>query len=235
MIIERGDYKMRLKDLNNNLYLGQGNNKLIGAENIQFLTWSISAKWTCPFKTNACSTICYAYNDEMRRPNVKRSRMRNWEESQKITFVPDMIEKLNYELERPKNKGKILIVRIHQSGDFYNMPYLKKWVDIADHFKKNKRIIFQAYTKSLPFIKFVDFKKVNIKFIYSIMKDTPIENIEEARRLGLTTFEAKHKSKINKNDILCGGSCGPCLKCYKGKKQINITIEQHGTFKNKVI
>jgi hypothetical protein len=47
-------------------------------------------------------------------------------------------------LERPTH------VRIHDSGDFYSIEYLLKWVDIAN---TNKEVIFYAYTKSIPFFK----------------------------------------------------------------------------------
>jgi len=47
-------------------------------------------------------------------------------------------------------KKKVDILRLHDSGDFYSIAYLNKWIEIA---KANKDVIFYAYTKSIPFFK----------------------------------------------------------------------------------
>lgn len=217
------------KDLNKNLYLGEGNEKLVGTENIAFLIWSITAVKTCPFKTRICEFICYAALEEMRFDNIKNSRARNYEESLKDTFISDMVELLEYNLQRPKYEGKILFIRIHESGDLYNFKYFYKWVTIAEHFKKNKRIVFQAYTKALPYLKEVNLKEINIKFVYSVMDDTDPAHVEEARALGLTTFKAiPIKEKTDKGGTVCPGICGPCVKCYSGRKALNIITKYHG-------
>ena len=61
-------------------------------------------------------------------------------------------------LERPTH------VRIHDSGDFYSIKYLSKWVQIAND---NKDVIFYAYTKSIKF--FINGLKLpkNLKIIFS--------------------------------------------------------------------
>lgn len=226
--------KLVKKDCNVNLFLGDGNDKLIGSELVEFLTWSIPPRTTCPFKTEVCDYICYAALEELRYPNVKNARIRNYEESLKASFINDMIQLLNWQLSRPKFENKIIIIRFHESGDLYNLIYLKKLAAIAEYFKGNSRILFQAYTKSLPLLKLIDLNTTNIKFVYSIMSDTDPANIEEARRMGLTTFEAKHISKIVNNSIVCPGECGDCIKCYTGP-QMDIIVPLHGARKNKVI
>ena len=45
-------------------------------------------------------------------------------------------------------KKKATHIRIHDSGDFYSVKYLQKWVQIAEF---NPSIIFYAYTKSIKF------------------------------------------------------------------------------------
>lgn len=47
------------------------------------------------------------------------------------------------QVARPKN-GDGLVVRIHDSGDFYSEEYYKKWERIA---QANPRVLFYAYTK----------------------------------------------------------------------------------------
>ena len=226
--------KILKKELNKNLYLGDGNIKLMGTDKIRFLTWSIPPKITCPFKTNLCEYLCYAALEELRYPNVKNSRVRNLYESQKQYFVRDMIKLISYNLQRPKYKDKILYLRIHEAGDFYSLSYQKCWELIALYFKDNKRIYFQAYTKSLPFLKLIDLNNSNIKYVFSIMDDTQQKQIDEADQLHLTTFKALHQTKITSDDNVCPGVCGPCVKCYKGEQQ-NIIVALHGARKNKLL
>lgn len=226
--------KILKKDCNFNLFLGDGNDKLVGSDKVTFLTWSIPPRTTCPFKTPVCDYICYAALEELRYTNVKNARIRNYKESLKASFINDMIQLINWQLGRPSIKNKIIIIRIHESGDLYSILYLRKWAAIAEYFKGNIRVLFQAYTKSLPLLKLIDLNATNIKFVYSIMSDTDPANIEEARAMHLTTFEAKHISKVTNNDIVCPGECGDCISCYTGPEQ-SIIVPLHGARKNKVI
>jgi len=53
---------------------------------------------------------------------------------------------MNEEIQKKKAK----YIRIHDSGDFYSIKYLRKWLLIAQY---NKEVIFYAYTKSIKFFK----------------------------------------------------------------------------------
>lgn len=46
----------------------------------------------------------------------------------------------------PKNAG---VIRIHVGGDFKTKAYFEGWIELA---KRNPKILFYAYTKSLPFV-----------------------------------------------------------------------------------
>jgi len=61
-------------------------------------------------------------------------------------------------------KKKVTHIRIHDSGDFYSIAYLNKWISIAT---QNKDVIFYAYTKSIKF--FIDglLLPKNLKIIFS--------------------------------------------------------------------
>lgn len=215
--------------LNQNLSIQEGNDKLVGDEGCVFLTWSLVPIKTCPYATALCKHICYAVNDELWKRNVRESRQRNFEESFKATFVADMIQCFEYELIRPKFRGKHIFVRFHVAGDIYSQAYCDKLVAIAEHFKGNDRISFQAYTKSLPYLRKYDLSQVNIKFVYSIMNDTKKADIAEAEALGLTTFKAKPRgSELQADEIACNGECGRCTLCYDGKDGLKIAIPYHG-------
>ena len=50
-------------------------------------------------------------------------------------------------MKRVAKKGKQLVVRIHDSGDFYSLEYTLKWFDIM---LKLPEVKFYAYTKMVP-------------------------------------------------------------------------------------
>lgn len=143
----------------NLLKFGQGNSKL--APNI--FTFSLPAGFTCPGALNCLSKAveqpdgsyklvdgkdvthrCFAAIDEALKPSVRNAR---WH---------------NFNLVRGKTKEQIVelitmslpgvrwsyMVRIHVAGDFFNQTYFDAWLEVA---KNNPKIIFYAYTKSIPF------------------------------------------------------------------------------------
>jgi hypothetical protein len=117
---------------------------------------TINGKTVCPFAKD-CIKYCYAQKGNYRFPSVKKGLNKRYELTKTAEFVPMMNATLL--LERPTH------VRIHDSGDFYSVAYLKKWIQIA---KDNKDVIFYAYTKSIKF--FIDYQinlPKNLKIIFS--------------------------------------------------------------------
>ena len=95
---------------------------------------------TCP-GAQACRAVCYAKQGRYMMPNVYNARLQNVKESVLGTFVDNAVTDLRYYTKRGYN-----VVRIHDSGDFYNQDYYNRWCDIA---RALPGIIFYAYTKSL--------------------------------------------------------------------------------------
>jgi len=103
-------------------------------------------------------------------------------------------------LERPTH------VRIHDSGDFYSIKYLLKWVNIAN---SNKEVIFYAYTKSIPFFKgtfqgkpIIKIPK-NLKIIFSEGSKRDIlinNNADRHARIFKTSNELTAAGYINASD-----------------------------------
>jgi len=125
--------------------------------NARVLNFSIPAykdlkgKLTCPFAKD-CVKYCYAQKGNYRFSNVKKGQQKRYELTKTNDFVKIM--NANILLERPTH------VRIHDSGDFYSIEYLNKWLQIA---KDNKEVIFYAYTKSIKFFKLN--KKMSYEFL----------------------------------------------------------------------
>ena len=115
-----------------------------------------SGKVTCPFAKD-CIKYCYAQKGNYTRFPIIKELM---EKKYNITKQEDFVNLMNEEIKKKKAK----YIRIHDSGDFYSIKYLNKWLEIA---KQNKDVIFYAYTKSIKF--FINGLKLpkNLKIIFS--------------------------------------------------------------------
>lgn len=85
--------------------------------------------------------VCYAAEMEKRRPNVRRSRERNFSLLRACKTQKEMVDLIvgshSFEVKR---------ARIHVSGDMYNENYFKAWMEVA---AAHPDVQFYAYTKSL--------------------------------------------------------------------------------------
>lgn len=219
--------KIKKSELNQNIHIQEGNTVLVDNNEYGFLIFSLPARECCPYATELCRKICYGRNAQELFKHVYNCRKRNYEESLKDNFVEDMIEIISYNLERKKYKNKTILFRIHETGDMYSQNYTDKWIEIANYFKYNNRIIFQSYTKSLEYIK-QKINSTNIKFMFSIMQDTKSEDIELAHKLNLNTFEALPSNLFEQvsEKHKCKGSCSECKECYTGNT--DMVVEYHG-------
>ena len=140
-------------------------------------------KMVCPFAKD-CVKYCYAQKGNYRFPTVKKGLNNRYELSKKDEFITIM--NANILLERPTH------VRIHDSGDFYSVDYLNKWVQIA---KDNKDVIFYAYTKSIPFFKTT--KEMNTTFL--LPKNLIIIFSEGSKKDNLINTDTDRHSRIFKD------------------------------------
>ena len=97
---------------------------------------------------------CYAANQEMQYDAVRANRWHNYDLLDEVgkkggykAQAQLIIDSLNHFFDYDGFKE---VVRIHESGDFYNGEYLKAWLEVAKKMPKNK---FYAYTKSIPLVK----------------------------------------------------------------------------------
>jgi hypothetical protein len=114
--------------------LGEPRNTKLGA---LIHTWSITAGVSCPGKTKACASVCYAKSGFFRMHNVANGHERNLKFSKTAAFVPWMQEQLD--------KNKVAVLRVHVAGDFYSAAYALKWLEIM---KIRPNIVFYLYTRS---------------------------------------------------------------------------------------
>lgn len=223
-----------MKMLNINI---NGNRKLQNTETIRYMIWNLPAVKTCPFRTEMCEKSCYARKAERIYPQVLPSREQNYINSLENDFTENMIYTIEKKLNSKAFNNKKCIFRIHESGDFYNVEYVKKWVAIAKHFENDERITFLAYTKSI--IYFIncgyglpDFPK-NLIIRSSLWKDTKSDKIELTTAFNIPVYTALTQEEINrekengKKFAICKcDNCSTCGMCWN-KNIKDITCKIH--------
>ncbi|MFA5879913.1 MAG: hypothetical protein WC860_07035 [Candidatus Margulisiibacteriota bacterium] len=211
---KKGGYTVQAFTDNGKYSLSLGNKKLPE----ETLIFNITPVSTCPLATVFCKKSCYALKAERLYPQVKISRLNNFNQSKNDYFVNDMIDII----KAIQDKKTVKYFRIHESGDFYNNLYWHKWVTIAQNFPD---IVFYAYTKSF----FIDASLKPKNFILLASIDTT----SEERFLKLYEVQKQFFDKtftiIPKNQkAVCGQDCSTCNLCFTFDNSVkNITVNLH--------
>lgn len=93
---------------------------------------------------------CFAASTEGYSPETRRLRWRNYDLLRQFSGdVHGMADLMQRSIEHYENNNpKIKILRIHDSGDFFNQEYFDAWLETAE---ERPDILFYCYTKSIPF------------------------------------------------------------------------------------
>lgn len=191
-------------------HISDRNEKLVPSAVINFLIWNIPAVKTCPFRTKLCEEKCYAKKAEWYRPNALPARMDNFKASLLDSFVSDMTEIILNKAKRQRKPQ--LIVRIHESGDFYNKAYAMKWLEIARNCAECDKITFIAYTKSFEYFNGVQLPK-NFSLRASIWADTKPEQVKIVLKNQWPIYTAVES--FTENDTFTQCRCADCATCGK--------------------
>jgi|694.fasta_scaffold01021_28 hypothetical protein len=136
---------------------------------------------TCP-NAGACAQVCYARNGTYRFSNVLEAHTRNltrylddpgqWlsdlhGELAQAKFRPTGVARrvtgdLDPYLRQWVDRGGSAI-RIHDSGDFFSLEYLRDWIYTARLFSD---VLFYAYTKEVSLLKSLDPDEIPANFRY---------------------------------------------------------------------
>ena len=204
------------------LTVSRSNKKLVPNEREAFIIWNLQAKTTCPYATEHCKALCYAIKAETAYPDCLPSRVRHFMDTRKPEFVINMAYTI-LKIASGCRKQEI-IVRIHESGDFYNKVYVAMWLQIMAICAIDKRIKFIAYTKSFPFFDGVELPR-NFAFRASVWDDTKQEFLEMIARNGWAIYTAVDKFAKGDTFTRCRCSdCATCGKCWKKYRDIRCEI-----------
>ena len=204
------------------MYISRKNKKLQPNGYTDFIIWNLPAIFTCPFRTLHCVLACYATKAEKAYKQVLPARVRNYLISRRADFVDVMTDAI---LKIASNsKKKYIVVRIHESGDFYSRAYVEKWLQIMKNCSGDKRIRFIAYTKSFPYFDGVELPK-NFFLRASLWDDTPEAMREIVARNGWHIYTAVDQFKPGDTFSRCRCSdCASCKHCWQNYKDIRCLI-----------
>lgn len=116
----------------------------------KYAQFNTIAGFCCPYASAGCMIACYAKGGLHKMPSVKQSREKSYKASLDVRFAEKMVYTIEVELTSRRYNGNVMIIRIHESGDFYSLEYLKKWVKIFSAFNDG-RVNFCFYTKSFRY------------------------------------------------------------------------------------
>lgn len=191
-----------------------GNKKLVNNDKVRYIIWNLPAVKTCPFRTIHCEDGCYALKAERMYPSVTPSREKNYNDSLKDDFSVRMIETIAYYRNSKAFKNKLIIVRIHESGDFYSEEYAKKWVEVINYFRNDSTIKFLCYTKSLPYFNDVNVSSMkNLCFLASVWDDTTEAMMDIIKTKNYRVYTAVESFENTSYSHCDCKDCAHCMKC----------------------
>lgn len=215
------------------LNVSNGNLKLKADKNTKYIVWNLPAVVTCPYATEHCKKFCYARKAEKAYPGCLDSRKRNFAESLRADFAHNMVETISELCDKKSYKNaKRVVVRIHESGDFYNENYANKWLEIARLIADRgyKNVVFMAYTKSLPYFENKDIP-ANFRIRASVWDDTKPELLDMSEKYPIyTAYSREEMVELQANGIQffeckCE-NCSTCNQCWSDTHKL-IVVEIH--------
>lgn len=177
---------------------------------------------TCP-NAGLCAVGCYAKSGAYLWDNVKNA----YEKRLAATLQSDFVFNMQKEIETllKKHNTKKLVIRIHDSGDFYSAEYLAAWFNIMQKFPI---VTFYAYTKMVSLIKGRMIPN-NFTVIYSYggKKDHLINPLTDRHSQvfdSIASLQAANYVDVSTNDLLAIGANPRIGLVYHGAKSFKNTL-----------
>lgn len=175
--------------------------------------FNLPAGESCP-NSSTCKDTCYAKGAEQRYSNVKASRQFNYKLAQTDLNL------LEYMLVRQIKRQDIKIVRIHESGDFFNDEYTCMWGRVANQCPETQ---FYAYTKM--------YHEIGVQVLDGLKNVNIIDSfIDGKRNYGNEQYVRGLKQDYNAFECPYKGCMDSCKYCLTGK---NVVFQIHGPHANK--
>lgn len=119
---------------------------------------------TCP-NARHCVAGCYAKSGAYLWSNVAQA----YENRLSLSRGKGFEQVIMYHIDKllSKHKDGLILIRVHDSGDFYSPAYQKAWYNIALQYSGQHRVKFYAYTKMVSQSESIP-KPDNFELIYSL-------------------------------------------------------------------
>lgn len=222
---QENNYRIVLKEGKKPVPFSTGNAKYIENEKCEFLMFFIPARYSCPWATDHCKAACYV---DYRYPSNVVGHINALIWTMKADFVAAVVKKIRNASKKAASNGKKLVVRIHESGDFYNQEYFNKWVAIAQAVADDSNVTLAAYTKS---VEYVAASKAaipeNMIIRFSLWDDTDPEQCEIAKTLNMPVYSAVEKNAFEglPENMKCNcENCGECHKCFENIEKMLLCV-----------
>ena len=171
---------------------------------LNFPSFSLPAKKTCPKKTKECVKYCYGLKGKFLMDAVINMYEDNYQASKCDCFVDYMVHEIR--------RTRTTVIRVHATGDYYSRNYFKKWLQIAERLP---RIVFYSYTRDYD----LDISSVPDNFIvyYSVDSSTVKLNETAQRFAFVETLDKKVKHLADyKDGKICNyNNCADCGYCFE--------------------
>jgi len=183
-------------------------NYLTDNDTLKVKTFNVFPKICCPGKTAWCLVNCYACKGRYIRDSVREAMSYRTLETLMPHFAPAMVS----EIKRLRNK----VVRIHSSGDFYSLEYLRKWIAIA---KACPECTFFTYTRTWHLPEFLP----HLQELASLQNVTVWCSVDPSDKVipdwDKIAYIEGSKDAPSPNCLKQhekGESCRTCKRCYDG-------------------
>ena len=219
-------------------FLPKGNGKLLDYDDdktgikYRYVQFNTRPVIDCPFRSAGCESVCYATKGNHQFPSVKDSRFRSYEVSKADNFSERIEYTVRYHMSTKRYKGNVMIVRIHESGDFYSLQYLRKWVATWKSFRNDSGIVFVLYTKSFPFFLMLTEEEkdvirsmmesgklaINLSLDDTTTKRQRLAYLEMLKEFPLcnTYYCTENTDTVEHDDVCDCADCAKCGTCNKG-------------------
>jgi len=188
----------------NPIKFSRGNAKIEKA-----LIWNLPHGKTCPGATEMCKQICYAADSATRFPHVvPGSRAHNLKIARSKNFKDLMEEGLR--------RDRLPMMRIHESGDFFNQKYLDDWTELIAN---DPNRTFWAYTKSYNLDFTEALKLPNLYLRYSVDATTKFYPKQDIPHTAVSAvrddFFICPSTLAKGHTVKCMKDCTFCVDCRK--------------------
>lgn len=181
---------------------------------------------TCP-NASKCIIGCYAKSGAYLFSNVAKAYENRLSLSRTMGFEHVIV----YHIDRlvKKHKTGTIMIRIHDSGDFYSPSYFETWCKIAQVYQNEPRVQFYAYTKMVQMCKsYADWTPKNLTLIYSFggREDSHIDTEHDRHSFVFqneTECAAMGYSDASQDDMIALGPNNKIGLVYHGTKSYSNT------------